>query len=455
MFGKNTYQITRLFGSSNSIRGMLVRGAFGSIFVKIATVALGFILSVVLARTLGAEGYGTYTYVYALILVLAVVAQFGLPSLIVRETAKADVNKSWLYIRSLWKSAGLATLLISIFFMMLIIFGVHCLPIIDDSPDKLTAMTWGAVLIPLIALNGIRGAALRGMNRVVQGQLPDDVLRPAFLLLSVTMIVQVSNLSLTAADVMLLHAISASLAFAIGVRLLHRAMPKIAAENETAPYAVVRCFISALPLASIALMQLLTTQTDILMLGFFVDSEQIGIYSIALKMSTLTSFGMLALAVVVLPYFSKFHVAGDIKRFRRLATSVARAGFLLALVPAVVFVVFGEQVLLLVFGKEYVFAYLPLVILAIGNLFHVAFGLVGPLLNMTGNEKDTAKGVAVAAICNFTLNLIFIPMLGISGAALATSLSLIIWNIVLWIAVKRRLHIDSSVLNRFHALRAG
>jgi O-antigen/teichoic acid export membrane protein len=62
---------------------------------------------------------------------------------------------------------------------------------------------------------------------------------------------------------------------------------------------------------------------------------------------------------------------------------------------------------------------------------------------MTRHERDTAKGLAVSAILNVVLNLLLVPLLGIIGAAMATALSLITWNVLLWWAVRQRLGINS------------
>jgi len=118
-----------------------------------------------------------------------------------------------------------------------------------------------------------------------------------------------------------------------------------------------------------------------------------------------------------------------------------------AIPTAILFFIWGEPILRLVFGEEYVSAYSALVILSIANIFHAGFGILGPLLNMAGYEKVTAKGIAFAALCNVVLNFIFIPIYGVVGAALATGASLIVWNVVLWWAVIKNIGIDPSALN--------
>jgi len=68
---------------------------------------------------------------------------------------------------------------------------------------------------------------------------------------------------------------------------------------------------------------------------------------------------------------------------------------------------------------------------------------------MTGYEKDTALGLAISAVLNVLLNLILIPKFSMAGAAAATSISMIVWNLLLWCLVWKRLGIDSSVFRLF------
>jgi O-antigen/teichoic acid export membrane protein len=73
-------------------------------------------------------------------------------------------------------------------------------------------------------------------------------------------------------------------------------------------------------------------------------------------------------------------------------------------------------------------------------------GLAALVLNMTGHERDTAKGIAVSALLNVTLNALLIPLWGIEGAALASTLSMVVWNSLLVVLVHRRLGLHATAL---------
>jgi len=70
------------------------------------------------------------------------------------------------------------------------------------------------------------------------------------------------------------------------------------------------------------------------------------------------------------------------------------------------------------------------------------------LLNMTGNESVMARGLALAAALNVIMNLVLIPLFGIVGAALATALSITIFNLMMWNAAMRLLRINTFAWSR-------
>lgn len=431
----------------DGLRPQLVRGGLGSFIVKVASTNLYLIVSIVLARFLGPEGYGVYSYVLALISLLAIPAQFGLPDLVIRETAKAYANDDWSLLRGLWHwsnlGVGIFAISLSVFFMIMASLFAY-----RFTELHLKTLLWGLTLMPLMAFTKLHEASLRGLSKVVQGQLPESIVRPTLLILFVVSSVTFAfGKSINASEAMALHVFASVMALAFSVWLLHKRRPDQLNENVRPVYQSKRWIGSCLPFAFIAGMAFINTQTDLIMLGLFTTPKNVGIYRVAAQGATLVSFGLTAVAMVTMPYFAKFHVRGEMKHFQRLATTGARLMLAMAIPVALAFTVYGEYILRFIFGVEYGLGYLPLVILSFAHVFHAGFGIVGPLLNMAGYEKTTAKGIAIAAVCNIILNFVFIPLYGMTGAALGTATTLIVWNVVLWNAVRCKLGVDSSALN--------
>lgn len=443
-FKSNSGLLLQKFKQSGLV-GQLIRGGLGSIVVRLANIMLGLVLVVVLARVLGPEGYGVYAYVFALISVLAIPAQFGLPKLVVRETAKAHVNENWGLMLGIWHWTAICATGISI------IVGLMAAALAlwwsdNFSELQLTTFFFGLILVPLIALGNLRGAALQGIRRVVLGQLPEQLLRPGLFVISLLILIAWDASEITASDAMGLHAIAAGVAFTIGAWLLFTNRPIQLVARPTPIYETHNWLDAALPLALTAGMQQINQNTDIIMLGFYVPAEDVGIYRVAVQGGVLVAFGLQTISMFISPYFTRLHVKEEYERLQQLVTIGTRVSTITALPAVIVFVFFGDEILRTFFGEVYVGAYHALLILAVGQLVNATFGNVGILLNMTGHQRDTLRGMAIAAVTNIILNYILIPAYGINGAAIATAVTLLVWNVVLWRSTKTRLGIQSFVL---------
>lgn len=437
--------LMRTLLNGGGLRAQLLRGGFGSIILKVVNVGLGLGMAIVLARTLGAEGYGVYTYVLALVSLLSIPAQFGLPNLVVRETAKAEAVEQWGLVRGLWRWAGISAMALSLL-LALGGAGAAWLYASQFSTLQLITFGWGLLFVPLLALGSLRGAALRGLRKVIQGQLPEQVIRPALLITFVLVATTFSQHRIDASQAMALHALAAAIAFAIGAWLLQREIPNSLLVKPAPVYESRKWLKAVLPFALIAGMTTLNTQVDVVILGLFKTAQDVGVYRVAARGATLVALGVTAINAASGPYFARFYNTNDMSKLQRLATLSARTNFLLALLATMAFILFGVEIISIAFGQEYVSAYWPLTILAVAQLIRTASGALGHLLNMTGNEKINMKIALCSAICNVVLNLLFIPVWGINGAALATGISMILRRIFSWLVVRHRLGIDGSIL---------
>lgn len=430
------------------LKSQLIRNGIGSLVLKVSDVLFSFLVTVTLARALGADGYGAYSYVYALVSLLAIPAQFGLPSLLVRETAKALARQEWGIIQGVWRWASRLTGILTV--ALIVGTGIVVLVWGDRfNQELLFTMYWGLALMPLIALGELRGAALRGLHRVVEGQIPEQALFPGLFLVFIVGAMFILPIgSVTPVTTMALQVLAAALAFAVGAWLLWRVTP-VEVRHADAIYESRIWLASTLPLAFIGGMQVINRRTSIVILGIFLDSTQVGIFRVADQMALLISLGLQVVNLVVAPQFARLYAIGDKERLQKLVTASARVVFFLTLLAVVAFLMFGRPFLRIVFGEEFIPAYGPLAILAFGQLVNAATGSVAILLNMTGHERDTARGMTIAAVSNIILNLILVPLWGVSGAAVASAITLLAWNILLFLAVRRKLKINSMAFGSF------
>ena len=431
------------------ITRQLLKNGIGNVFVRVASRVLALVLSIILARTLEPKGYGTYAYVLTVFSIVAVSAQFGLPTLLIRETAKAHVRKRWGILRGLWRwmiivGGGLSLGIVSIVFAIFYFF------VDSSSLIPIAMLVWGFLFVPISVLCRLYGASLQGLRLIVLGRLPEDVIRPGlFVVFLLIVILWVNGEWLTPSRAMGFHTLTTGIALIFAVIFLHRNSLKNLEKKAAPIYEHKAWLISCFPIALTAGAQLINQSAGTVMLGIFQTAEDVGVYRIALQGGMLVVFGLETVNMVVAPYFARMHAQQDDEALQKLVKLSTRSMFLLAFPVVIVFIVYGKEMLVFFTGKAYIEAYVPLVILSIGQLINSYFGPVGYLLNMTGHERYTAWGVSISTSCNLILNLVLIPAYGIIGAAIATAVTQAIWNILLWAFVRQRLGIDSMAIQLF------
>lgn len=408
--------------------------------LRVLSIGLTFLTTVVLTRVLGVDGYGIYAYAYAVVMVVALPAEAGLPNLVVRETAQAMAQGQAALARSVWHWSARLTAIISI--ILAVILGLLLLYWNGGWKNQTGAtFAWALALIPLIAMGDLRGAALRGLRKIVAGQIPEFLIRPGLLLFSLVALL-LAGKQILPSSAMALNVLATSFAFVVGVWILLRNTP--VAILGSRPTSGNRDWLaSSILFALISGFGVVNSQASTVILGIFSSPAGAGIYRVAVQVSTLSSLGLQTVNMMVAPRFAGLYAKGQMLQLQRLVTISARAVLAFSLAFTLIFVSIGRFFFGFVFGEDFIASYVPLVILLGGQVLNSMTGSVGFLLNMTGNERDTALGLGISAGIGLILNFVLIPMWGTGGAALATSISMVIWNILLWWKVRQRLGINS------------
>lgn len=430
------------FVYSSIVQNNVVAGGFLSLLVKSGSTLLGFISVVVLARTLGAEDYGVYTFIISIITLIALPTQLGLPQLIVRESAKFYDKENYSSLKSLWEWSTRIICITSL--LVFLTVAISYILFKDAFGIKfIESLLLATALIPVIALSNVRGASLQGIGYTIKGQIPESIIRPSCLILFIGLAYIITD-GISVYDALQIHIIAAIVGYFVGAWILYKSKPKELSLVESSFPDNRKWLMSALPLAIISGLQLINNQSDIIMLTMYRSPEEVGIYKVVSSICTLVIFGFMSVQIVLSPKIARLYINGNLRELKDIIKVGTRTILLIALPVFCVLVIFGEKLLEIIFGHEYTAGYLPMIILAVGRVINAAFGLTTVLLNMTSNENTNMKIVFLSAILNIILNLLFIPFMGMSGAAITTVVTLAVWNISSWFAVRKKLKISVS-----------
>ena len=431
-------------------------GAGAVLTMRVAATVMTFAIAVLLARMLKADGYGDYTYARTVVMMLMLFALGGREQLLVREVAVCDRTGTWDVARGLVGWAAAAAALTSVVMVVAAVVVIDHL--VQPEEPLATTLKVTLALVPLVAVNRIRSAAMRGVRRVVTAVLPETLLQPLLLVLALAALWLLSRPPSNPAVAAGLLVASTLAAAAVGVLLLFKVVPA-EARRATPSYATGSWLRASLPFFLLDLLHFGNGRADVLLLGALRDSADVGVYSVAARGGALMALLLQSLNTVLSPDVARLAASvedgtRDDDRGAELQRLVSRSVGLLFLATAATAGLFllGAELFLGLFGEEFQAGRPAFAILVLGQLVNVAFGPVGMLLNMTGYERDVVAGVGFSAAFNVVANLVMIPRFGALGAAAATTASLVLWNLILLLRVRARLGIDPTLWSSFRTL---
>jgi O-antigen/teichoic acid export membrane protein len=396
-------------------RGRLARETVGVLVLSAGYTALNLVIAVVLARGLGKDGFGAFAFAITCAGVLAVLALLGLHTLVVRELARYRARSRWQLMRGLLQRSERIVLASSVGAA-----GVAAVVGWLVLRSALIGPFWIALVsVPLLSLTIIRQSAMQGLGRVVRGRLPETIVMPLLLLFLSLLAWSMLGSRFSAAWAAGLFVTAILVAFLVGTRLLRRSLPRDVHQVE-ARYEARAWLQAALPLFLLSAMVTVNGQIGTIMLGLLGQDEAApGIYNIAARAAAFVSFVYLAASYVVMPEASRLWALGESRRLQRLLTASAKATLLFGVTVALVLTIAGRELLTLLFGSGFGAGANTLRLLVLAELFNVFTGYAGLALIASGRERITTAGGALGLTVNIVLNLVLVPGLGTSGAALA------------------------------------
>lgn len=429
----------------SSLKAQLARGVISALGIRILSLVAALLSSVLLARILGSEYYGLYVFTLSIATLLSLPVQMGVPTLVLRETASAEAAEDWVALNSI----GAWAFRVNLLFGTMMVGGILLFDALlggDVNAPSRQAYLMAAILIMPMALCSSFSALLRGLRRVTLGLFPQELLRPVLVMVFISLAAY-----LTAGQVPVSLALALNLMATVCVLLLLAALVRhawpAAGRTEKGRVYYHRSWLRALlPLAMMSGMHLINQNTDIVMLGLFRESAEVGYYKVAASGAGLVIFGLSAVQVVAMPYVSRFYRQGEQSKLQRIATLSAWASVLLGAPLVVIYLFWGRELLSFVYGPPFAMAWEPLMILCAAQLINGCFGIVWPVLVMTGHEKAGTRSLVMATLLNVVMNALLVPSWGVQGAAVATGLSILTWNLLFWLNVKKLVGIDASLL---------
>lgn len=423
---------------------LLRRGASGAMLVQVGGAAFALIVNVLLARLVGKSQYGIYAYAMSWVSVLGVLSLLGQSSSVVRLVPVYLHRKEWGTLRGLRLGASAIVLVGSIAIMLgggAVVFALRN----RMGSTTLETMLAAFLLLPLLTQLGLNGGFFRGYKRAISSGSYNSLVRPAFLIVLVLVLAFPLGLRLDATGIMLANVVAALAAVACSEWHLSRSWP--AAAKHVKPHYEPRAWFKlGRQLFLLAAIGIVSNRVDVLILGGFAGADEVGPYYAAVRLAAIAAYGLTAVNTILAPMIAESYAAEDHATMARLVHHAAKLTFVVTAAVALATAAAGYWALRL-FGKGFAeAAYIPLLIILAGQCVAAMTGPTGFLMTMTRYERQASWFMALAAVLNVVFSVALIPLFGLTGAAIATALGSVAWNVSGLTFVCARLHVNPTIL---------
>ena len=402
--------------SLNRIAKFAVVVLVGIFFAKF----IGYFFRIVVARA-DIELYGLYNLAFVVISFIGAFVVLGLDKGIVRYVSYYKGKKENQKADDVISTSLKVVFPLSIIFSLILFFFSDVVASFFHTENLSIILRFFAFLVPLRALSSIFGAILIAHKRITSATVITKIIEPPVRLAVV--------LVLFALGLRLFGLVAAFIVSHVVVLLLLF----FCIQDHTSFR--FRCFdkeliIFSLPLLSVLIIHVVMSGMDTLMLGYFTDVNEVGLYNAALPTASLLSILAIPLLSVFLPTITEKYAKK--KSILREYATVTKWIFIFVLPFALIMIFFNKDVLLLLFGESYSAAGITLAIICVFYLFKHLSEPSKSILIMLKKTKLILYYVLAALIVNIVLNLVLIPLAhelynhGMYGAALATGISFLL-----------------------------
>ncbi len=415
----------------------ILQGSGMALGFKFLGMGASYLFTLLITRSFGASVNGLFNLAFVVLTLCTVLSRAGLDTAMLRFTASLEAGGRRAGLRmAYWRAAAVVFTLSAPVSAALYFFADGIANTWFGKPELVPYLRWFAFVVFPYAMTMVNAECLRGVRKVNAYLFYEGIglnLFSAAFLLSLFMFGRDTD--------MLIRAMTGSVLLLFMASTLHwiriSGILRWGAGEKGIP--LKEMLRTSLPMLTSNLLMKMMGWVDTLMLGIMRPAEDVGIYHIALKISILTKLSLAAVNSVIAPRFAAYHSQGDMTSFIRTSNYATRLIFWTS-APVLVVILAYPYTITGIFGSEFTAGVTALIILTTGQFIAAISGSVGYILNMTGHQVVQQNITLFSIVLNITLNLLLIPVMGITGAAIAAASSLAFRNLVSVYYIHRKLH---------------
>lgn len=391
------------------------------ILSSLINLVLSFITTSLIARSLGPELYGKYTFGLSFIMLCSVLANFGIESLFIREAArnKENINKMFMDVFHLKCILAFLTSVITVIVVNFL-----------DYPDSTVHVVY--ILSIGLFFQIISSSVLcvyKSMEKMVVVAFFSIIFRVITAILIIICIyldLGIMGPVATFSFGNILVFIGSYIVFYRDFRLLNFRLN---------PYGWAKIISKGGPFFISALLTMIYSKANLLLLSKIQGELEIGLYMAAWTLVESLYFIPEAVTTSLFPAFSRIYNSST-TYLEKVYSKMIKYIIMISVAVCGGSLLVGHEILLLIFGESFLEAVAALYVLIFVWMFSFLSNMMSYLLFSIKQEKAQMKVMGFACITNILLNLLLIPKYSFIGSAFALviteGLVVLIMGGILW-----------------------
>ena len=408
---------------------------------------LGFLLTFVIAKICGADTLGDYVLAIVILKVFTLISKLGLDTGSIKYIAAYAAERRYRSITLFRKKSVTLITVMSVLCSFIMYFGSDYIAqfiTVESDHIKITSFFVLPMSIFIFHYQNMRGLKFIGGYSFFFWMS-----QSLFSLITILILTKYINVECVDAPLyaylisLIIVSILSVLVFTYFFREKFKVSEDTLINSDTD--SIKDILRVSLPLMLAQAVHFIMSWTDKIMLNIlyspdvtteFTNSAQVGVYHTAFRLSMFATIGLMAFKSIASPKFAELYKKNDIKLLKKVTQQSTKLIFWTTLPLVIIFVIFSDFLMGL-FGEEFEKGVFAFIILSIGRVVVSFSGAAGNLLQMCGRQVVFMNVAIIGSIINIVLNFTLIPIYGINGSAIATMLSLIVFNFLLVYFVKR------------------
>ncbi len=415
--------------------GFVLKGSLSTAITLFFVQGLRFISGILIGRYYGAEASGRLTLIVTVMGIFAIFINFGVKEALQKLIPELREKYNFKTAYSIFLKGNQLIILFSIIAAVILYTISPWLADYWNEPDMLWLFRISGLFLPFFVLGELNYFSLRAALKVHTANM--SLILPTIIRLVVLFIITFFFFH-TYNPIYLHWTTLCILPWLFSLIPIYKYFHKPASnEDKLLTTQHKEILTIAFPMLMTYLAFAINNSADVFILkSNGVGTDLVGIYKTCTNISMLAATLLVALNTTVQPKITQLYTQNNLAEVQRIAVKSSKLIFLLSLPVFVVLIFFSKQVMWL-YGVEFMKGASCLAILAVGQVINTLCGPVAQLLNATGYHKQFRNISFFGVAVNIIVNLFLIPRYGIVGAAIANAASMILWNIIGTIYIKK------------------